>query len=120
MEVICLANEENIRRGTAEIVILHILLDGDTYGYELTQKLEKRSEGYYSLPEGTLYPILYRLVDRGYISSYSEMLGKRKRQYYHLEELGKQYYQELLDGYEKITRGIRLIIDGNGGNHGED
>jgi len=110
-----MVNDENIRRGTAEIVILRILLDGDTYGYELTQELEKRSEGFYGLPEGTLYPILYRLVDRGYITSYSEMLGKRKRQYYHLEEHGRLYYQELLAGYRRISKGIHLIIEEKGG-----
>ena len=52
---------DNLKRGTIEMILLHLLEEEDKYGYQLSQDLEKQSEGEYQLNEATMYPTLYRL-----------------------------------------------------------
>jgi PadR family transcriptional regulator PadR len=99
-------------RGSVEMLILHILQGGDCYGYLLTQLIKKHSEGLISVPAGSLYPSLYRLEDKGYISEEKRQVGKRLvRTYYHIEESGKAYLNELVENYEKVNDGICKILD---------
>lgn len=103
-------NAENFKRGTVELVILSVLTQKDLYGYELVKTISEKSEKNFDLPLGTLYPVLYRLVENGLISDRDEVVNKRLRKYYHLEEKGKKYYKELLAEYEKISLGVNLIL----------
>lgn len=105
-------NKDNFKRGTAELLVLHLLQSHDYYGYEITQEFSKKSDGEYTILEGSLYPILYRLVDEGYISDYTETVGKRRvRKYYHLEDKGREYYNEVLNEYTTVTKAIFKILD---------
>lgn len=106
---------ENFRRATAELTILHILLDEDMYAYELIQRIAKISNGLYTLPEGTLYPVMYRLTAKGYVSEFSRMINKRMRRYYHLEQSGREYYKALISEYKEISFGLGYILGTNGG-----
>ena len=82
--------QENLKRGMTELLILHLLKQEDMYGYQLTQEFEKRSDGLFILKEGTMYPSLYRLIEKGMISDHKELIGKRRtRVYYHIEDAGK-------------------------------
>lgn len=103
-------NADNFKRGTVELVVLAVLSQKDMYGYEIVKAVEKMSDGRFSLPLGTLYPVFYRFSENGYISDYDEIINKRMRKYYHLEEKGKEYYRELLGEYLKISEGIDLIL----------
>ena len=91
-----MAISDNLKRGTIELTILTLLQDGDMYGYEISQQLSDRSGGLYRILESSLYPSLYRLVEKGMISDHSEKVGKRRvRVYYHLEEQGTKYLEDL-------------------------
>ncbi len=62
--------------------------------------------------EGTLYLILYKMVDAGYLSTYTQLVGKRRtRKYYHLEDAGREYLKQVLHEYDEISLGIALILD---------
>lgn len=79
-----MALSEGIKRGTVELLILTLLKDQDMYGYQLSQELANRSNGLYTLQESSMYPTLYRLVEKGMITDRREQVGKRKiRVYYH-------------------------------------
>ncbi|MCM1285888.1 MAG: PadR family transcriptional regulator [Acetobacter sp.] len=107
-------NQDNFKRGTAELLVLHLLQKEDLYGYQITQSFEQKSNGVYTMLEGSLYPILYKLVEAGYISDYTEIVGKRRtRRYYHLEDKGRSYLKEILNDYDKITEAISKILDRN-------
>lgn len=107
-------NQENFKRGCAEVLALHLLSKEDMYGYQITQLMEEKSGGRFTMLEGTLYLILYKLVDAGYLTSYSKLVGKKRtRKYYHLEEKGREYLNEILFEYDEITLGISLILDRN-------
>ena len=105
-------SKDNFKRGTAELLILHLLQKEDLYGYQITQLFNEKSKGEYTVLEGSLYPVLFRLVDAGYLSEYEQLVGvKRKRRYYHLEEAGKLYYRELLQEFDGIIYAINSILD---------
>ena len=107
-----MALSEGIKRGTVELLILTLLKDQDMYGYQLSQELANRSNGLYSLQESSMYPTLYRLVEKGMITDRREQVGKRKiRVYYHLEETGREYLTSLRKEYCAICRGILSILE---------
>ena len=58
-----------LKKGVIEILILSLLSEDKMYGYQLIQELDTRSNGVFKMKEGTLYPVLYRLEDSGYIES---------------------------------------------------
>ena len=71
--------------------------------------------------EGTLYLILYKLVEAGYLSTYSKTVGiKRTRKYYHIETSGKEYLNRILNEYDEITKGIAMILDREVQNYEQD
>ena len=84
-----LPNADSFKRGTVELVVLAVLQKEDLYGYQIVQQIAEKSAGNFTLPLGTLYPVLYRLTESGCISDRDEIVGKRLRKYYHLEEAGK-------------------------------
>jgi len=63
-----MALSEGIKRGTIELLILTLLHDQDMYGYQLSQELANRSRGLYTLQESSMYPTLYRLVEKELIT----------------------------------------------------
>ena len=101
----------NLKRGSVDILLLSLLSEEDMYGYQISQELAKRSDGRYKLQESSMYPILYRLEDKGYISEHREAVGKRKvRVYYHIEEAGKEYLKDSLDEYFFAMTGVLKIL----------
>ena len=102
-------NTDSFKRGTVDLVVLSVLTEKDMYGYEIVKAVKEKSDGNYEIPLGTLYPVLYRFIENGYLSDRDEIVSKRLRKYYHLEEKGKEYYKALLEEYKKISQGVNLI-----------
>lgn len=104
----------NFKMGTVELLVLYLLEKQDLYGYEITSLIEKLSEGKVIVTESTLYPTLYKCLDKKYISDREVPIGKRRmRVYYHLEEEGRQRLADLLEDYNEITLGIAKILNSN-------
>lgn len=107
-----MALTEGIKRGSVELVLLTLLQEQDMYGYQLSQELSQRSNNLYSLQESSMYPILYRLVEKGLVSDYREKVGKRRvRVYYHLEDSGRDYLKTIRKEYLDITCGIFSVLN---------
>ena len=105
----------SFRRGVMSLVILGLLKKEDMYGYQLVQETERRSGGRIVTQEGSLYPVLYKLVDQGLISDRKVLVGRRMtRVYYHLEPAGEQRLEELVREYEEVTKGVFQIIEETG------
>lgn len=104
--------QNSFRRGVMTLVILGLLKKEDMYGYQLVQQTQSVSGGRIVTQEGSLYPVLYKLLDQGLISDRKVQVGKRMtRVYYHLEPAGQQRLQELIREYDEITKGIHLIVE---------
>ena len=109
-----MAISDNLKRGTIELSVLSLLKNGDMYGYEISQQLFIQSGELYQIQESSLYPSLYRLVEKGLISDRSEKVGKRRvRVYYHLETAGEDYLKELRREYLMHTAGVLKILGVN-------
>lgn len=93
------------------MMILSLLEQEDLYGYEISLKIEDIGGGYITIPEGSLYPTLYKLQDKGLISSYRKSAGKRlTRIYYHIEDSGIEYLNELKNEFYAVNETIHKII----------
>ena len=80
-------NKSNFRRGSVELLILHLLSQQDYYGYEISTLIREQTDGYLNIPVGSLYPALYKLIDAGYISDYKKQVGDP-------QELVNDYFSE--------------------------
>jgi PadR family transcriptional regulator PadR len=101
-------------------VILALLKREDMYGYQLVQETSRSSGGKITTQEGSLYPVLYRLLDQGLISDRKILVGKRMtRVYYHLEPAGEVRLTELIQEYKETTQGVLQIIKEEGDTNGQ-
>ena len=112
--------QNSFRRGIMSLVILALLRHEDMYGYQLVQECQRRSGGRINTQEGSLYPVLYKLLDQGYISDRRVLVGKRMtRIYYHLEPAGEKHLQEIIPDYMAIVEGVHAILTEEGHDHEE-
>ena len=110
----------SFRRGVMSLVILALLKREDMYGYQLVQEIARSSGGRISTQEGSLYPVLYRLLDQGLISDRKVQVGKRMtRVYYHLDSAGEARLLALIREYEETTQGVFQIIKEEGDSDGQ-
>jgi PadR family transcriptional regulator PadR len=83
--------ERELKRGSAELLILALLEERRRHGYEIGQLIERRSQGAIRFQIASLYPALYRLEDRGLVEGrWVERPGVRRRRYYRLTGEGKR------------------------------
>ncbi len=104
--------EKGTKALPVEMIILKILSEEDAYGYQISQLIREYSDETISIAEGSMYPVLYRMLDKGYISDYKKKVGRRmERVYYHIEQQGEEALQELIVEYKKTTSGVLAILD---------
>ena len=85
------ALHNELKRGSAEVLILALLEERRRHGYEIGQLIARRSDGAINFHITSLYPTLYRLEDRGLIEGrWVERAGQRRRRYYKLTRRGRQ------------------------------
>ena len=95
-----------------EMLILKVLDLHDCYGYQLAQEISETSGGQFKIAEGTMYPIMYKLEEAGYISGEKILVKKRQqRVYYHLESKGKEHLAQLISDYRTLTDAIDKILE---------
>ena len=103
---------ESLKRGSVELLILELLKKEDMYGYQLSQEIKERSGGYYTIQESSMYPTLYRMLEKGYISDHKKIVGKRRaRVYYHIEDAGLEAYEKAKMSYLTLVNGVLKILD---------
>jgi transcriptional regulator len=83
--------EDALKRGTAELLVLAQLDGHQRHGYEIAQRIAARSGGAVTFHAASLYPVLYRLENRGLIAGrWVEKAGQRRRRYYALTAEGRK------------------------------
>ena len=101
-----------VKKGSAELLVLALLEDRQRHGYEIGKLIEQRSEGAISFQIASLYPTLYRLEKRGLIEGrWVEKAGTRRRRYYRLTAEGRRVlgrqrsvWQEFLEALDRVAR----------------
>jgi PadR family transcriptional regulator, regulatory protein PadR len=85
------ALERELKRGSAELLILALLEERSRHGYEIAHLIDQRTGGAISFYTASLYPTLYRLEDKGLIDGrWVEKPGQRRRRYYRLTAAGRR------------------------------
>lgn len=103
-----------LKRGSAELMILALLEERERHGYDLARLIGERSQGAISFHVASLYPTLYRMEDRGLIEGrWVEKAGQRRRRCYRLTAAGRKalkshrsIWQEFFEGLHRVA-GIR-------------
>lgn len=98
-----------LKKGVLELCVLQLLLDKDRYGYELVAMIGESV----AISEGTIYPLLRRLKNDGYVSTYLEESSEGPpRKYYRLTGQGEQMRAALLADWHAFTSGVNRILGG--------
>ena len=100
-------------KGSTAILILTLLEKEDMYGYKIKTELAEKTNNAIIVKEGSLYGPLYRMEERKLISSRKELVGeKRFRNYYHIEDAGKEYLEFAVNEFKTIFDGAYNLIKG--------
>ena len=101
---------DELKKGSAEFLILSLLEAEPRHGYELQKLIESRSKGVISFHVASLYPLLYRMEDRGWIvGRWVEKTGERRRRFYRLTPAGADALEAQRDSWREFVAAINRV-----------
>lgn len=101
--------------GSTVLMVLSLLKESDRYGYELIRELERRSEQAFQFREGTLYPVLHRMENQGYIKSdWRKAESGKARKYYAITDGGLRQLEAERKQWQQFTESVGRVIGGHG------
>jgi transcriptional regulator len=101
----------DILQGTLDMLILGTLVMGPAHGHTIAQAIERTSENALEVEQGSLYPALHRLEDRGWVSSgWGVSENNRKAKFYRLTNKGRKELNAAAGRWRRMTRAIGLIL----------
>ncbi len=101
----------DILQGTLDMLILRTLIMGPAHGHTIAQVIERTSENALEVEQGSLYPALHRLDDRGLVSSeWGVSENNRKAKFYRLTAKGRKELAAVTSRWRQMTRAIGLIL----------
>ena len=104
------ALDRELKKGSAELLILSLLDARPRHGYDLSRLIHARSGGQLTFHIDSLYPLLYRLERRGWIEGrWVEKAGQRRRRYYRLTPAGRKMLAEQRSGWRAFVAAIDRI-----------
>lgn len=98
--------------GSTPLLLLSLLESRDLYGYEIIKTLEEKSDNTFSFKEGTLYPVLHKLENSGFLKSYQKEVDGRTRKYYSLTAKGLKQLSEEKAQWKSFSLAVSKIIGG--------
>jgi PadR family transcriptional regulator PadR len=106
-----MAQRRALIKGSLDPLLLSLVGRQPMYGYQIIKELEQRSQGYFKLREGTLYPALHRLERSGLVYGVWQMLPSgQQRKYYHITEKGLLKLVEKRSQWQDFLVAMNLII----------
>jgi len=102
--------DRELKKGSAELLILSLLEARPRHGYEISKLIEQRSDGALRFHVASLYPLLYRLEKRGWLQGrWVEKPGQRRRRYYRLTSPGRAVLASQRHGWQTFVRAVNAI-----------
>ena len=102
--------DRELKKGSAELLMLSLLEARPRHGYEISKLIERRSGGALRFHVASLYPLLYRLENRGWIQGrWVEKAGQRRRRYYRLTSPGREVLATQRRGWEAFVEAVNRI-----------
>jgi PadR family transcriptional regulator, regulatory protein PadR len=108
-------DERDLKKGSAELLLLSLLEARPRHGYEISKLIESRSGGVVRYNVASLYPLLYRLERRGWLQGrWVEKAGQRRRRYYRLTAAGKKVLARQRSVWEGFVAAVNRITGAQG------
>jgi len=102
--------DRELKKGSAELLILSLIEDRQRHGYEISKLIESRSGGALRFNVASLYPMLYRLEKRGWIQGrWIDKAGQRRRRYYRLTTAGRKVLRAQRSHWQTFVSAINRI-----------
>src|SRR5688500_14386427 len=102
--------DRELKKGSAELIILSILEPRPRHGYEISKLIESRSDGQLKFHVASLYPLLYRLEERGWLQGrWVEKPGERRRRFYSLTAEGRRVLARQRETWKAFVHAVGLI-----------
>jgi PadR family transcriptional regulator, regulatory protein PadR len=102
--------DRELKKGSAELIILSIVEERARHGYEISKLIEARSEGQLKFNVASLYPLLYRLEERGWLQGrWVEKAGERRRRFYALTPEGHRVLARQRETWKAFVKAMGLV-----------
>jgi PadR family transcriptional regulator PadR len=103
--------ERELKRGSLELIVLHLLGPAEAYGYEIVSKLTAQTNGTLQVTDGTLYPVLYRLERAGFVAVRWETPERGvPRKYYRLTPDGRDELARLTHEWTTFAKAMAKLL----------
>jgi transcriptional regulator len=106
------ALDRELKKGSAELLILSLLDARPRHGYDLSKLIEARSRGELTFHVDSLYPLLYRLEERGWIKGrWVEKAGERRRRFYTVTPDGRRVLAQQRKTWATFVEAVRRVTE---------
>ena len=103
---------QELLRGVTDFLLLSLINELPRHGYQIVKELGKRSQGYFKLKSGTIYPVLHRLEIAGLVTSrWQQVTERQRRRYYEITELGRQTLSQRLAEWQSFCTAVGKLMD---------
>lgn len=101
----------DLPQGTLDLLILKVVALGPVHGYAIAQRLHQVSRDVVQVPQGSLYPALHRLENRGFLTAdWKQTETGREAKFYRLTRKGRAQLESEAAGWQKLTEAVSLIL----------
>ena len=98
-------------KGTLDMLILKVVAGGAIHGYAISQRIQQISRDFFQVPQGSLYPALHRLEERGWLEAeWKDTNTGREAKFYRLTRKGRKQLDTELLNWEQLTDAVSLIL----------
>ena len=99
-------------QGTLDLLILKIVALGPSHGYAIAQRLQRVSKDFFQVHQGSLYPALHRLEDRGWLQAeWKDSETGREAKFYSLTKKGRKQMEAEVANWERLCAAVRLVLN---------
>src|SRR5246127_3490472 len=98
-------------KGTLDMLILKVVAGGAIHGYAISQRIQQISRDFFQVPQGSLYPALHRLEERGWLEAeWKDTNTGREAKFYRLTRNGRKQLEAEMLHWEKLSDAVALIL----------
>lgn len=106
-----MGRKADLLQGTLDMLVLQTLRLGPAHGYTIAKLIEQRSDAFLQVEQGSLYPALNRLEDRGWVDSFWAISeNNRRARYYRLTPKGRRQLQQEIQQWAQLVAAIGLVM----------
>ena len=103
--------KKEVLKGTLDMLVLKVVAFGPIHGYAISQRIQQISKDFFQVPEGSLYPALHRLEDKGWLQAkWEETDTGREAKVYSLTRAGRKRLEAEMENWERLSEAVALIL----------